>query len=182
MTDASTASPDEKPILLRLRSGKIAAAVIGFGIGGGTLLLGVASTAASAAKGAAVMGAIVGYGLAVLPLFVVAGVIAVCKSELWLLPQARTLRMLTYRPWLRSPRVEEASLSEYSGVRTSKITDDYGAATLVSLVTTGGEDVPLRQFSDATEATAYAAKLGEAAGLWVREAEPKSDLKEEVKA
>lgn len=162
-----------EPILLRLRSGKTAALVIGGGMGGGTVLLGVGSAAASAMRGGAILGALVGYAVAVLPLVLLAVIVAVCKSELWLLPEQRTLRMLTYRPWLRTPRVEEASLSEYAGVRTSKMTDDYGKATLVSLVTTSGEDVPLRQFSDEPEALAYAEKLGAAAGLWVRSAEEK---------
>lgn len=162
------------PILLRLRSGKTAALVIGGGLGGGTILLGVGSTAASAMRGGAILGALVGYALAVLPLLALAAIVAVCKSELWLLPEQRSLRMLTYRPWLRRPRVEEASLSEYAGVRTSKIQDDYGDATLVSLVTTTGEDVPLRQFSKAEEATSYAENLGRAAGLWVRGADDAS--------
>lgn len=169
-TTVDSASSTE-PMLLRLRSGKTAALVIGGGLGGGTLLLGVGSTAASALKGGALLGAMVGYGIAVLPLLLLAAIVAVCKSELWLLPEKRTLRMLTYRPWLRTPRVEEAPLSEYAGVRTSKMTDDYGNATLVSLVTTSGEDVPLRQFSDDAEALGYAEKLGAAAGLWVRTTE-----------
>lgn len=171
-TSAENASPAE-PILLRLRSGKTAALVIGGGIGGGTVLLGVGSAAASAMRGGAILGALVGYGVAVLPLLLFAALVAVCKSELWLLPEERTLRMLTYRPWLRKPRVEEASLSEYAGVRTSAITDDYGKATLVSLVTTSGEDVPLRQFSKEPEALEYAEKLGAAAGLWVRATDQK---------
>lgn len=162
--------PAPAPLLLRLRSGKTAALVVGVGMGGGTIIMGVASTAASAAKGGAIVGALIGYGIAVLPLVLLAVIVALCKSELWLVPETRTLRMLTFRPWLRRPRVEEAPLSEYAGVRTSKMTDDYGNATLVSLVTTTGEDVPLRQFKDETEATTYAEKLGEAAGLWVRSA------------
>jgi hypothetical protein len=171
-THVETATSTD-PILLRLRSGKTAALVIGGGIGGGTLLLGVGSTAASALRGGAVLGALLGYGVAVLPILLFAAIVAVCKSELWLLPEQRTIRMLTYRPWLRAPRVEEASLSEYAGVRTSKMTDDYGNATLVSLVTTAGEDVPLRQFSDEAEALTYAEKLCAAAGLWVRATEEK---------
>jgi hypothetical protein len=170
--DASPAAPmDGAPILLRLRSGKTAALVIAGGFGGGTLVLGTASTAASAARGTAIVSALLGYGIAILPLLVLAAIIAVCRSELWLVPESRTLRMLTYRPWRRLPRVEEAPLSEYAGVRTSRMTDDYGNATLVSLVTTGGEDVPLRQFSDEVEAHAYAEKLGSAAGFWVRAAD-----------
>ena len=163
-------APRTEPMLLRLRSGKTAALVVGLGMGGDTIVMGVASTAASAAKGGALLGAFVGYGIAVLPLLLLAAIVAVCKSELWLVPETRTLRMLTYRPWLRQPRVEEAPLSEYAGVRTSQMTDDYGKGTLVSLVTTEGEDVPLRQFKDEAEARTFAEKLGEAAGLWVRAA------------
>jgi hypothetical protein len=172
-TDDSPA-PGAEPILLRLRSGKTAALVIAGGFGGGTLILGTASTAASAARGGAILGALLGYGVAILPLLALAAIVAVCKSELWLLPGAKTFRMLTYRPWRLQPRVEEAPTSEYSGVRTSKMSDDHGAATLVSLVTTEGEDVPLRQFKDEVEAQTYAEKLGDAAGLWVRAAEAKS--------
>ncbi|MEZ4302636.1 MAG: hypothetical protein R3B70_47355 [Polyangiaceae bacterium] len=168
------ASPeDDRPMLLRLRTGRVAAAVVGLGMGGGTLLLGVASTAASAARGGAIAGAFIGYGIAILPLVLLAAIVAVCKSELWLLPTQKTIRLLTYRPWLRTPRVEEAPLSEYAGVRTAPMTDDYGKGTLVSLVTTGGEDVPLRQFSDESEAATFAEKLAAASGLWVRAAEQK---------
>ena len=167
-TTEEAPAPRTEPMLLRLRSGKTAALVVGVGMGGGTIVMGVASTAASAAKGGAIVGALIGYGLAVLPLVLLAVIVAVCKSELWLVPETRTLRMLTFRPWLRQPRVEDASLSEYAGVRTSKMTDDYGKATLVSLVTTEGEDVPLRQFKDEAEAQTFAEKLGGAGGLWVR--------------
>lgn len=167
-------SPSAEPILLRLRSGKTAALVIALGFGGGTLILGTVSAAASGARGGAILGALLGYGLAVLPLLLLAAIIAVCKSELWLLPETQAFRMLTYRPWRLSPRVEEAPVSEYAGVRTSKMTDDYGAATLVSLVTASGEDVPLRQFKDEAEAQSYAEKLGDAAGLWVRAGGDKS--------
>lgn len=163
-----------EPMLLRLRSGKIAALVIAAGFGGGTILLGVATTAASALRGGALLGALVGYGIAVLPLLALAGLIAVCKSELWLVPETGTFRMLTYRPWRLSPRVEDAPVSEYAGVRTAKMKDSEGTGTLVSLVTTAGEDVPLRQFSDEAEAQTYAEKLGAAAGLWVRAAEEKA--------
>ena len=160
-----------EPMLLRLRSGKTAAIVIAAGFGGGTMLLGVASTAASAMRGGALLGAILGYGIAVLPLLALAGIIAVCKSELWLVPESKSFRMLTYRPWRLAPRVEEAPISEYAGVRTAKMKDDDDGSTLVSLVTSSGEDVPLRQFSEEAEALEYASKLGEAAGLWVRAAE-----------
>ncbi|MEZ4312539.1 MAG: hypothetical protein R3F14_31305 [Polyangiaceae bacterium] len=121
----------------------------------------------------AIAGAFIGYGIAILPLVLLAAIVAVCKSELWLLPTQKTIRLLTYRPWLRTPRVEEAPLSEYAGVRTAPMTDDYGKGTLVSLVTTGGEDVPLRQFSDESEAATFAEKLAAASGLWVRAAEQK---------
>lgn len=172
MQPDETARPD--PLLLRLRSGRTAGLVIGAGIGGGMLLMGVISAAASAHSLAAIPSALLGYGGAILPLVIAAVIIAVCKSELWLVPDERIFRMLTYRPWLRAPRVEDAPLSEYAGVRTSKMSDDYGNATLVSLVTTAGEDVPLRQFSDAAEAQAYAEKLASTAGYWLRDgADPK---------
>lgn len=175
MTDARAMQSEEmapaEPVLLRLRSGRTAGLVIGGGIGGGMLVMGIVSTAASAHSLSAIPGAIVGYGGAILPLVIAAILIAVCRSELWLVPEKKTLRMLTFRPWLRTPRVEEAPLSEYAGVRTSKMSDDYGNATLVSLVTTAGEDVPLRQFSDDVEAHTYAEKLAAAAGLWMRTAE-----------
>ena len=52
MTDARAMQPDETarpdPLLLRLRSGRTAGLVIGAGIGGGMLLMGVISAAASA--------------------------------------------------------------------------------------------------------------------------------------
>src|SRR5262245_14066371 len=73
-------APAAAPMLLRLRSGKIAALVIGGGLGGGTVLLGVGSTAASALQGAAILGALVGYALAVVPLLLLAAIVAVCKS------------------------------------------------------------------------------------------------------
>ena len=166
-----------EPLLLRLRSGRTAGLVIGGGIGGGMLLMGVISAAASAHSLAAIPGAILGYGGAILPLVIAALIIAVCRSELWLVPEKKIFRMLTYRPWLRAPRVEDAPLSEYAGVRTAKMSDDYGHATLVSLVTTAGEDVPLRQFKDEVEAHAYAEKLASAAGYWVRASEQESAAK-----
>ena len=164
------------PLLLRFRSGRTAALVIGGGIGGGKLLLGVATTAASAPSMAAVWNAVLGYGGAILPLLVAAALIAVCRSELWLVPEKKSIRLLTFRPWRRGPRVEEAPLSEYAGVRTSKMSDDYGNATLVSLVTTTGEDVPLRQFEDEVEAHTFAEKLATTAGLWIRGAEDPKPL------
>jgi hypothetical protein len=165
-----------EPLLLRLRSGRTAAIVIGGGIGGGMLLLGVATTAASAPNLTAVWNAILGYGAAILPLLVAAALIAVCRSELWLVPEKQSFLLLTFRPWRRGPRVEQAPLSEYAGVRTSKTTDDDGYATLVSLVTATGEDVPLRQFSDEAEAHTFAEKLAAAAGLWIRGADDPKPL------
>ena len=145
--------------------------MIGGGIGGGMLVMGVITAVASAHSFAAAWNAFLGYGAAILPLLVASAIIAVCRSELWLVPEHQSIRLLTFRPWLRQPRVEQAPLSEYAGVRTSKMSDDYGNATLVSLVTAGGEDVPLRQFSDEVEAHTFAEKLASAAGLWIRGAE-----------
>ena len=93
------------PLLLRFRSGRTAALVIGGGIGGGMLLLGVATTAASAPSMTAVWNAVLGYGGAILPLLVAAALIAVCRSELWLVPEKKSIRLLTFRPWRRGPSV-----------------------------------------------------------------------------
>jgi hypothetical protein len=159
------------PILLRLRSGKTAALVIALGFGCGLTLLGVGSAAFSPLPGFSLFATLKGYLLATSPLFVLAGIIALCRSELWLDPQARALRMLTFRPWLFRPRVEEASVSEYAGVRTDPAEEADGGGVLVSLVTSGGEAVPLRQFRDRIEAVAFAESVASAVGLWLRHAE-----------
>lgn len=157
-----------EPILLRLRSGKTAAIVIALGFGGGTLLLGLVSFASEAMRGARIAGILVGYGIAALPFFVLAGLVAVCRSELWLLPEVRALRLLTYRPWRLGPRVEQASVDEYAGVRIDPAPEPNGGGVLVSLVSVEGEAVPLRQFPEEGEARAFAERLAGAAGLWLR--------------
>jgi hypothetical protein len=156
------------PILLRSRSGKTAARVIAFGFGGGTLLLGIASFASEALRGARLSGVLVGYGIATLPFFMLAAIVAVCRSELWLVPEARAFRLLTYRPWKLGPLVEEASMSEYAGVRIDPASEDDGGGVLVSLVTANGEPVPVRQFPGPSSAIPFAEQLAEASGLWLR--------------
>lgn len=165
-----------RPMLLRLRSGKTAALVIALGFGGGMTLLGVGSAALSPLPGFSLFAALKGYLLATAPLFLLAAIIALCRSELWLDPEAKALRLLTFRPWRIRPRVEEASVSEYSGVRTGPAPEDDGGGILVSLVTAGGEAVPLRQFRARDEAVAYAEQVAAAVGLWLRheEAEAKA--------
>jgi hypothetical protein len=157
-------------MLLRRRSGKTAALVIALGFGGGTLLLGVGSALFAPSPSMTFLPALTGYFVATLPLFALAAIIALCKSELWFDPGARSIRLLTFRPWLFRPRVEEAPVSEYAGVRTDPAPEDDGGGILVSLVTASGESVPLRQFDAESEAKPYADKFGEAAGLWVRHA------------
>jgi hypothetical protein len=159
------------PILLRLRSGKTAALVIALGFGGGLTLLGVGSAAFSPLPGFSLFATLKGYLLATSPLFLLAAIIGLCRSELWLDPEARMLRMLTFRPWLFRPRVEEASVSEYAGVRTDPAEEADGGGILVSLVTAGGEAVPLRQFRDRVEAISFAEGIASAVGLWLRHAE-----------
>ena len=88
------------PILMRLRSGKTAALVIAVGFGGGLTLLGVGTAALSPLTGFSIFAALKGYLLATSPLFALAAIIALCRSELWLDPEARAFRMLTFRPWL----------------------------------------------------------------------------------
>lgn len=158
----------QRPMLLRLRSGKTAALVISAGFGGGLTLLGVGSAALSPLPGFSIFTALKGYLLATSPLYVLAALVAMCRSELWLDPAARAFRLLTYRPWLFRPRVEEASVSEYSGVRTEPADEADGGGVLVSLVTAEGEAVPVRQFHDRGEAAALAEKIAAGSGLWLR--------------
>lgn len=162
------------PLLLRLRSGKTAARVIAFGFGGGTMLLGAASLAGAAMKGANILPGLLGYALGASPLFLLALIVGLCKNELWFDPDARAFRLLTYRPWRLGPRVEEAPLSDYAGVRTEAAGDGEGGGVIVSLVATSGEIVPMRQFDDGADADArkFADDLGALSGLWVRHGGP----------
>ncbi len=143
-----------------------------FGIGGGLLVMGIVSAVAGSFHAGAVWPAIKGYVLALLPLFVFGAVLAACRRELWLLPEERVLRMLTFRPWLfRGPRVEEASLDEYVGVRTISIDADPGlaedsvASCVVVLVPKDGDQVPLREMSDLGDAHILAERVAELSGL-----------------
>jgi hypothetical protein len=170
------------PILLRLRSGKTAARVIALGFGGGTMFIGLASLASQIARhagglggvpiAAALRGVLVGYGLAALPFLALAAGVALCRSELWLVPEARAFRLLTYRPWRRGPRVEQASVDEYAGVRIEPAPEQNGGGVLVSLIATDGEAVPLRQFEAEGEARPFAEQLAAATGLWLRSGMP----------
>lgn len=169
-TSDSAAPAGAEPLLLRLRSGRIAAAVVAFGFGGGTLLLGGITLTAGALEGGSPWGGVIGYLIAASPFFLGAWILALCKSELWFLPEGRSLRLLTYRPWLRTPRVEEASLDEYAGVRVEPPPDQEGGP-VVALVSVQGEAVPVRQFSDAGEAEAFARRVAAATGLWLRGSE-----------
>ncbi len=162
------------PILLRRRTGRTAALVIALGFGGTTLLLGVGGAVLSGSRGA-VIPALLGYSLATLPLFALAAVIAACRSELWLLPQERVLHLLTFRPWRLQPRVEEAKVSEYAGVRLEPAPEDEGGGFLVSLITSGGEAVPIRQFKDQHEAEPFAESVASSVGLWFRAAGQQSE-------
>lgn len=158
------------PLLLRLRSGKTAARVVAFGFGGGTMLLGAGSLASAAVRGMNILPGLLGYALGALPFFVLGGVIALCRSELWFVPEARSFRLLTFRPWRLGPRVEEAALSDYAGVRTDAAGERDGGGRIVSLVSATGEVVPMRQFDTKSddEARRFADELGLASGLWVR--------------
>jgi hypothetical protein len=140
--------------------------VIAGGFGGTTLLLGVGGAVLSGSR-AAVLPALLGYSLATLPLFLLAA-IAVCRSEIWLLLKERVLHLLTFRPWRLQPRVEEGKVSEYAGVRLDPAPEDEGGGFLVSLITSGGEAVPNRQFQDQSEADTFAETVAGSVGLWFR--------------
>lgn len=141
--------------------------MIALGFCGVPLLLGVGGAVLSGSRGA-ILPALLGYSLATLPLFLLAAVVAVCRSELWLLPKERVLHLLTFRPWRRGPRVEEGKVSEYAGVRLDPAPEDEGGGFLVSLITAGGEAVPIRQFKDQHEAEPFAEQVASSVGLWFR--------------
>lgn len=141
--------------------------MIALGFGGTVLVLGVGGALLSGSR-SAVIPALLGYSLATLPLFALAAVIAVCRSELWLLPKERVLHLLTFRPWRLQPRVEEAKVSEYAGVRLEPAPEDEGGGFLVSLITAAGEAVPIRQFKDQGEAEPFAERIASSVGLWFR--------------
>jgi hypothetical protein len=171
-----------QPLLIRRKSGRTAGAVVAFGIGGGLLVMGIASAVAGSFHAGAVWPAIKGYVLALLPLFVFGAVLAVCRRELWLLPEERVLRMLTFRPWLlRGPRVEEASLDEYVGVRTILIDadpalgEDSVAMCVVALVPKEGDQVPLFEMSDLGAAHILAERVAELSGLPIQAAAGRAD-------
>jgi hypothetical protein len=159
-----------EPFLVFRRTGRTIAAVVALGFGGGTLLLGLGTTLASAPHVQAALAAARGYFLAALPFFVGGAVLAVCKRELWFVPEARAFRMLTYRPWrFRGPRVEQASIDDYRALCTERPRGEQ-PSTLVSLVTESGETVPIREFEESSEASAFAKRFAEVTGLPLRTA------------
>ncbi|HEY4120225.1 MAG TPA: hypothetical protein VGM56_20310 [Byssovorax sp.] len=166
-----------QPMLLRVRSGKTAAKVLAFGFGGATLLIGVGNLVAGWGS-VSPLGLLVGYALAATPFVLLGAIVAACKQELWLVPDLGALRLLTFRPWLRAPRVEQASVTDYAGVRAELAPDQEGGGALVSLVTAGGENVELRQFGDLGEASAFASELAARSGLWLRGDAPAPELPE----
>lgn len=163
------------PMLLRLRSGKTAALVIALGFGGGLTALGVGSAALSPMPELSMFSALKGYLLATSPLFLLAAIVALCRSELWLDPKARAFRLFTFRPWRLRPLIEEASVSEYAGVRTDPAPESEGGGTLVSLVTTEGEVVPIRQFPQRGDALPFAEQVAGSVGLWLRHGTAESE-------
>jgi len=155
-----------EPFLVFRKTGRTIAAVLAFGFGGGTLLMGVASTAAAAVNARALLNAFLGYFLGALPFFVLAAVLAMCRRELWFVPEARAFRMLTYRPWRRGPRVEQALIDEYKALCSWAIAGGEAEGnTVVALVTEGGERVPLREFHQADEARGFLEQLCDVTGL-----------------
>ncbi len=155
-------------MLLRLRSGKIAAAVLAFGFGGGTMLMALGTAASAAFQGLPFLGSLVGYAIAASPFVLLGAIVALCRTELWLVPEERALRLLTYRPWRRGPRIEQASLDEYAGVLAERAPEREGGGAMVALVMKSGERVDLRQFKDEASASTFAKDLAGRAELWLR--------------
>lgn len=161
-----------EPFLVFRRTGRTIAAVVALGFGGGTILLGLGTTLAAAPSAHSAFAAARGYFLAALPFFVAGALLAVCKRELWFVPEARAFRMLTYRPWrFRGPGVEQASIEDYRALCTESLSHrTEQPTTLVSLVTEGGETVPIREFEESSEASAFAKRFAEVTGLPLRAA------------
>ncbi|MEZ4440259.1 MAG: hypothetical protein R3B72_14275 [Polyangiaceae bacterium] len=155
------------PFLVFRRSGRTIAAVIGLGFGGGTFVLGVASSAVGALSLSALLPAVKGYFLVSLPFFAFGAVLAACRRELWVLPEQKVLRMLTFRPWLlRGPRVEQADLSDYQGLCMVNLDNQAErTTTAVALVPTEGDPVPVKEFGEPSAAEAFLGELGEVTGL-----------------
>lgn len=156
-----------EPYLVFRRTGHTIAAVLAFGFGGGTVLLGVMSSVVGALSAGAIWAAARGYFLAALPFFLAALVLVRCKREFWFVPEAESFRMLTFRPWQTSgPRVEEAKLEEFRAVKTDVVEQDGEAATMVvALVMVSGGAVPVREFDAPDDARRAAADLAEKTGL-----------------
>lgn len=157
----------DEPFLVFRRTGRTIAAVMAFGFGGGTMLLGLVSSVSFGFSMGALWAAFRGYFLASLPFYLAALVLVRCRRELWFVPGARSFRMLTFRPWqLSGPRVEEAKLEEFRAVKTERFDQDgEQATTLVSLVMAAGEAVPVREFDAPDEARSLAAQLADLTGL-----------------
>lgn len=161
-----------EPMLVFRRTGKTIGRVVAWGFGGGTILLGVTSAAADAFRAAAIWPALRSYSLAALPFFLFGLVLAACRRELWFLPELRVFRMLTFRPWRRDPRVEQASVEEYAGVcRVAAEDGDQQARNVVALVTAEGARIPVRELDDVAAATAFGERLSEATALPYRDGE-----------
>lgn len=159
---------ETEPFLLFRRTGRTIAAVVAFGFGGGTVLMGLASTLAAVFSARAAFGAFKGYALAAAPFFLFGLILAACRRELWFVPEARAFRMLTYRPWrLRGPRVEQASLDDYRAACLWEVpSGEARGNTVVALVTDeGGERVPVREFTDGDQARAFLSELCDVTGL-----------------
>ncbi len=153
------------PFLVFRRTGRTIAAVLAFGFGGGTVLLGVSSTVMGTLSARAALAAAWGYFLAALPFFAAAVVLARCRRELWFVPDAQAFRLLTFRPWLLAgPRVEQAPIAEYRALKT-ELVDPEGKETVVSLVTEAGDAVPVRELDRPDEARAFAEELARVTGL-----------------
>ncbi len=163
-----------EPFLVFRRTGRVIAAVLALGFGGGTLLIGVTTAAGSAFSGAAVWAALKGYFLVSLPFFVAGAILAGCRRELWVIPSDGVLRMLTFRPWrLRGPRVEQAPISEYDGVCIVSLDHRAEASTFAVALCTGEERIPVREYTARAEAEDFAGALAEVTGLRrIRAAEP----------
>jgi hypothetical protein len=114
-----------------------------------------------------VFSAATGYILASLPFFVGALILMFCRRELWIVPDDKMLRMLTFRPWLwRGPRIEQAPLDEYRGLCLVSLDHRAERSSLaVALITEDGDRVPIREFDVRDQADDYVRELADITGL-----------------
>jgi hypothetical protein len=157
------------PILIRRRTGRYGGLAVALLLGLGPLLAGVIGLAGHMSTSSeAFLRGFLYFAAASAPGLLGGALIALCSSELYLDPARRVFRLVSRRPWRRA-RSTEISFCEYAGLRAEGPDRRWGGRHVVYLVGEAGDDVPIQMFRSAEEALAFARRVGDAAGLWVRQ-------------